>query len=113
MHDTPATALLTLLTEERAAIRAGQLSDLTTLANRKDVLTLAVAATPPDRATTARIDRSLQHNARLLSAACDGIRAAQARLAAIKDVRSGLNLYTANGNRTTVARRPDSLEHKA
>lgn len=113
MRDTPADTLLSLLVEERAAIRSGDLTGLVAFADRKAVLAQAVAALGPNRATVARIDKALQHNARLLTAACDGIRAAQARLAALKDVRNGLSLYTAAGDRTTVARRPDTLEHKA
>ena len=113
MHDSPAEALLSLLREERAAIRAGDLTGLATLAERKAALMPAIAAGRPTRAVVARLDRALAHNARLLAAACDGIRAAQARLSALSDVRRGLSLYTARGDRRTVAQRPDTLEHKA
>ena len=113
MHDPHAEALLTLLAEERAALRVGDLTVLPDLADRKSRLSQELAVTPPDRAAAARIAKALARNARLLAASRDGIRAAQARLAALKDVRSGLSLYTARGDRTTVAQRPDSLEHKA
>ena len=112
MRDTPTDALLILLAEERAAIRSGDLAGLPAFADRKAALAEAIAESRPNNAMAARIDTALKRNARLLSAACDGIRAAQARLAALKDVRNGLSLYTAAGDRTTVARRPDSLEHK-
>ena len=112
MRDTPSDALLALLAEERAAICSGDFTGLSGFADRKTSLAQAVVALGPNRATAARIDKALQRNARLLNAACDGIRAAEARLAALKDVRNGLSLYTAAGDRKTVARRPDSLEHK-
>ena len=113
MRDPYAEALLTLLAEERTALRTGDLAGLPDLADRKSRLSQELATTPPDRAVMARIGKALAHNARLLAATRDGVRAAQARLLALKDVRSGLSLYTAQGSRTTVARRPDSLEHKA
>ena len=113
MHDTPADSLLTLLAQERAALRTGDLTRLSDFATRKAQLSQDLAQASLGRVMALRIGQALAHNERLLVAACDGIRAARARLAALKDVRNGLNLYTAQGDRTTVARRPDSLEHKA
>ena len=113
MPDLDAEALLTLLETERAAIRTGDFEGLEALAARKANLAARLADDPPARGLAVRLDRALARNARLLSAACDGIRAAQARLTALRDVRRGLSLYTASGDRTTVAQRPGTFEHKA
>ena len=112
MPETPAAALLSLLEEERAAITTAAFSALPGLAHQKVDLAKSVTATGTRPADMMQIDRCLRRNARLLAAACEGIGAAQDRLAALKDVRNGLNLYTAAGDRTTVARRPGALEHK-
>ena len=112
MRESVAQTLLTLLETERAAIRSGRIADLTVLADQKIALSLELSKTPPNRMVLARIDRALRRNERLLTAACDGVKLAATRLAALRAVRDGLSLYNAAGNRTTVARRPDALEHK-
>ena len=113
MRDAPADALMAVLEEERAAIRSGTLADLPALAARKTALAQDVAMLRLPADVARRIDRALRRNARLLIATCDGIKAAQSRLTALEEVRSGLSLYTAAGDRTTVARRTGTLERKA
>ena len=49
----------------------------------------------------------------MLAAARDGVKAAVVRLGALRAVREGLSLYTADGTRQTVARTPSELERKA
>lgn len=112
MRNSVAQTLFTLLEAERDAIRTGRLEDLTALADQKVALSLELSAMPPNRMMLRRIDRALRRNERLLTAACDGVKSAATRLAALRAVRDGLSLYTAAGDRTTVARRPDALEHK-
>ncbi|MBU0780666.1 hypothetical protein [Loktanella salsilacus] len=113
MRNTPAEDLLDLLADERKLIRSGDLMDLSDLADRKAFLAQSVAAAIPPGPIATQLDQALQRNARLLLAVCGGIRSAQARLTALNEVRNGLSLYTAAGERQTVARRSDILEHKA
>ncbi|MBU2359995.1 MAG: flagellar protein FlgN [Alphaproteobacteria bacterium] len=113
MHKTAETALLALLGEERAALRRGDLADLPDLAARKGALIDDMLSHPQPPRLIDQIARDLQRNAALLAAARDGVAAAQSRLGALRAVRNGLSVYTADGDRTTVARRPGALEHKA
>ncbi|MFZ3585199.1 flagellar protein FlgN [Loktanella sp. DJP18] len=112
MRESVAQTLLTLLETEGAAIRSGRLADLTALADQKIALSRKISETPLDRIVLGRIDRALRRNERLLTAACDGVKCAATRLAALRAVRDGLSLYNEAGNRSTVARRPDALERK-
>ena len=107
------TVLLDLLAAESAALRNGDLQDLPAIADRKSALAQDIASSAVPRAELARIRQALDRNARLLLAARDGVKAAQTRLSALRSVRDGLSLYTAGGDRTTVARRSTGLEHKA
>ncbi len=113
MRDTPEDALINLLERERAMIRAGDLVALSDLSARKMQLVQALSPAYSNQPAFVRIDGALRQNARLLTAACEGIKSAQSRLHALRAVRDGFSLYTANGDRTTVARRSEALEHKA
>ena len=106
-------ALLALLQEERAALRTGDLTALPTFAARKLVLVEDIRVHPRNPHLIDRITRDLNRNAALLAAAMDGITTAQQRLGALRAVRNGLSVYTAGGDRQTVAQRPDTLERKA
>ncbi|WP_089898517.1 hypothetical protein [Loktanella fryxellensis] len=104
---------MSVLQDERIALLSGRLDALPDLAQRKlDLLPSLLSATH-DAATIARIDQALRRNARLLAAARDGIAAARDRLTAVKAVRDGLDVYGADGSRTSILRRNDMLERKA
>lgn len=113
MTDGVSEQLLALLAQERRMIRAGELSELPAIAAQKGVLTVRLETAQIPVATMRKIASALQTNAALLTAARDGVKAAVGRLGALRAVREGLSLYTADGTRQTVARTPSGLEHKA
>ena len=113
MSDTPPDRILNLLSQERDAILRGNLASLPDFADKKDSLIRLLETTRTERSMIMRIDQALRQNERLLAAAREGIKSAHVRVLALQSVRDGLSLYTAAGDRKTVGRRPDTLEHKA
>lgn len=113
MPRTATNDLLALLEDERKAILAGRIDALPDLTLRKLTSMDALLNVPQDTSAIARIAVMLARNARLLASARDGLAAAHARLAAIKAVRDGLEVYGADGSRTVIARGGDILERKA
>ena len=113
MTDELAERLLSLLARERSAIRAGSLAELPEIGAEKDALTVELAKTNVSVANVRNIATALQTNARMLAAARNGVKTAVARLGALRAVREGLSLYTADGTRQTIARPPSELERKA
>ncbi|WP_386679241.1 hypothetical protein [Loktanella sp. R86503] len=113
MHDPTADALLELLKKERKSIMSGDFDSLPEFAKQKYLLSQSLSTTALSAPISAHIQTDLKRNSQLLLAICDGIKSAQSRLKAISEVRTGLSLYKANGERQIVACRYDTLERKA
>lgn len=112
MPDDLPDRLLALLSKERSVLRTGALAELPAIGAQKDTLTAALENAKVSESHIRRIAAALQINATLLAAARDGVNAASGRLGALRAVRDGLSLYTADGTRQTVAQTPTGLEHK-
>ncbi|MGC1427180.1 MAG: hypothetical protein WA822_01215 [Albidovulum sp.] len=105
----------TLIHSERLAIRQGNLTELGALAARKAHLIGQIAPTG-DRAMAARLlvlKQRAEANQTLLSAAIDGVKAARARLSAIRGVAFRLDTYDSNGRAQSVAFEAGSVERRA
>lgn len=113
MTDDLSERFLSLLAKERDAIRAGALIELSEIGVEKDAMTIELIKANLSDANVRRIETALQTNGHMLAAARDGVKAAVVRLGALRAVREGLSLYTADGTRQTVARTPSELERKA
>ncbi|WP_394155466.1 hypothetical protein [Loktanella salsilacus] len=113
MYNLTAEALLKLLEKERKSITSGDFHSLAEFAEKKSSLSQSLSTTALPAPVLAQIHSDLKRNSKLLLAICDGIESAQSRLKAISEVRTGLSLYTANGERQIVARCADTLERKA
>jgi len=96
MANDAAARLRALLYTERTLLLTGRLGGLAGLTAQKETLQAELATA---NIAALRDLRSLaEDNRRLLQAAQDGLRAAIARLAAIRSARNGLTAYTADGN---------------
>ncbi len=104
---------LKLLKEERAALLAGQLAKVSALSDRKDEIIRDLDLMRMSVVDAQRLKTSAAENARLFQAAIEGLRDAQHRLAELREVRQGLSIYTAAGNRETVRPAGGGMEHKA
>jgi hypothetical protein len=93
----PAAALIQLLEEERAALRAGQLRALSDLASRKERLMAAMSRTRPAPHVVRRLQATAERNAGLLAACAEGIRAAARMVDAVLGEPAPTQTYTADG----------------
>lgn len=92
-----------LLEQERALLLEGDLQGLGKLLPQKEaIIEDLLNESLLSRDAVAPIERKLQRNQLLLDGALDGIRAVAARLAALRQVRSALDTYDAQGRRQTV-----------
>lgn len=111
MRDDVISDLAALLDRENAAIIAGDYATLDALAARKqllfDTLTGIAFAEPDLRVISGKLAR----NQSLLAAAIKGIAAARSRLAALRAVRDGLQVYDQSGQfATTPLTRPELVK---
>lgn len=102
--------LVDLLRTERAAIRAGDFSDIVTMADRKEQLLAGLAGTPVAELEQARC--LAIENQRLFEAAMKGVRAAQARLRAITQSAGGFTTYDRSGAARSIRRDGGEMEHR-
>ena len=85
-----------LLEAERAALLAGNLEKLTSMAERKEALIEALnAAEQTDLELLQELDSKVKRNQTLLNGALDGIRTVARRMAAFRRVRGSLETYDA------------------
>ncbi len=92
-----------LLEQERALLLEGDLEGLGTLLPYKEaVIESLLQQTGWKRDVITPLEQKLQRNQLLLDGALDGIRIVAARLAALKQVRSALDTYDAQGRRRSV-----------
>jgi hypothetical protein len=93
----PATALIDLLAEERAVLRAGKLGALPELASRKERLVAAMARARVAPQVVHRLQTAAERNAGLLAACAEGIRAAARMVDAVLGEPAPTQTYTADG----------------
>lgn len=113
MHRGALADLGALIDAENAAILAGAFSQIAALSQRKAALVEQALSRPPPAAEIAQLAHKIQHNQRLLQAAIKGVGAAQARLAALRDVRDGLQIYDRSGQFANLPAPRPELEKKA
>lgn len=108
MRRDEATALIRALDaltgEQHAALRARDYAGLDALAQKAAPLIERLEAAAP-RADPDQLDRlrlRAQRLQTLLGAAQDGVRAAQTRLRALREIEAGFNSYGRDGARQTV-----------
>ncbi|MBS1301870.1 flagellar biosynthesis protein FlgN [Loktanella sp. SALINAS62] len=113
MTEQTATDLLSILEQERGALRAGQIDRLQDLTQQKIALVdrLVTSGSAPDRLSL--ILSVMGRNERLLKSACDGIGAANARLAEMRSVKSNLSYYSSAGKKSNIRTPDPSLERRA
>lgn len=98
------SALETLLEQERGCLLAGDLEALGALLPAKEELVDKLLHDDQlSRDTLAPLEGKLQRNQLLLDGALDGIKAVAARLAALRQVRTALDTYDAQGRKKSVA----------
>jgi len=111
MRDPAVTDLMTLLDAEAKAILAGRYSVLDDLAARKTALFDALQREPSPPGDLRRIARLLARNQAILAAAIRGIGAARVRLADMRAVRDGLQVYDESGRFASASvARPDLVK---
>lgn len=98
MRELVVNDLAALLEAEADAILAGQYTVLDDLAARKTALFDALQRVPPPPDDLRRIARLLARNRAILAAAIRGIGAARVRLADMRAVRDGLQVYDRSGH---------------
>ena len=92
-----------LLEAERAALLAGNLEKLTSMAERKEALIEALnAAEQTDLELLQELDSKVKRNQTLLNGALDGIRTVARRMAAFRRVRGSLETYDAKGEKSII-----------
>jgi len=97
------TRLDALLERERAYLLAGDLEGLGKLLPEKEALVQTLLADIDEgRDAITPLEGKLQRNQLLLDGALDGIRAVAARLAALRQVRTTLDTYDAQGRKRSV-----------
>lgn len=104
---------LKFLHEERENLRAGRLQQVAAFTNQKLQLESEIFSMRLSARDVARIKAAAEKNTELLAAALRGIRTAQDRLAALRSVREGSNVYTQSGGLEAMQSSPCSLERKA
>lgn len=101
------TKLDSLLEQERAFLLDGDLEGLGTLMPVKEQLVeLLLSDVQNNREKITPLEGKLQRNQLLLDGALDGIRSVAARLAALRQVRSALDTYDAQGQKKRVEIEP-------
>lgn len=97
------TKLDDLLEQERAFLLAGDLAGLGTLLPAKEeMVEQLLQDARASRRAIEPLEGKLRRNQLLLDGALDGIRAVAARLAALRQVRSTLDTYDAQGRKKQV-----------
>jgi flagellar biosynthesis/type III secretory pathway chaperone len=93
----PVAALLSLLEDERAALREGRLRALPDIASRKERLVAAVTRSRPGPERAQRLRAAAERNAGLLAACAEGIRAARRLVDAAVAEPAPMQTYSADG----------------
>ncbi|CRL12416.1 flagellar protein FlgN [Phaeobacter italicus] len=104
-----------LLDQERIALLAGDLHELEPLlAQKEEIITALNMAGDLERETLESVQSKVTRNQALLDSAMEGIRAVAARMAELRRVRKGLDVYDQAGRKTRFATRgAPTLEKRA
>ena len=113
MTPDPGAALLTLLRTEAEAIITGQYAAIDNLSGQKTALFTQLTQARVTPADLALIADNLARNQALFAAAIQGITTARHRLAELRKVRDGLQVYDRSGQLTTARRNRPDLVRKA
>ncbi|WP_264211900.1 flagellar biosynthesis protein FlgN [Leisingera thetidis] len=90
-----------ILDRERAALMAGDLGKLEELLAKKEkVIGKLNAVTELERGALEQVQSKVSRNQQLLDSAMDGIRAVAARMAELRRIRKGLDVYDQAGRKT-------------
>lgn len=106
-------ALLTILDNERKLILGGDLHALPELAQAKANALSQLKLQPLTQDQLATLQSTSARNQSLLSAAANGIRAAQKRLEALRNPDQGVKTYTRTGAAETISRPVSNFEKRA
>lgn len=113
MRNRQMKRLMSVLTAENSILRQGTLDALPNLTQQKELLMRDLEQLKVSREDLAELQTAARRNAQLLSAAMAGVKEARARLGELDAVQSGLSIYTALGDKQTVAKQSTGLERKA
>ncbi|KIC20657.1 flagellar biosynthesis protein FlgN [Leisingera sp. ANG-Vp] len=104
-----------ILDRERTALMAGDLGKLEELLAKKEkIIGKLNAVTEFERESLAHVQTKVSRNQQLLDSAMEGIRAVAARMAELRRIRKGLDVYDQAGRRTRYGTRGASrLEKRA
>lgn len=104
-----------ILDRERTALMEGDLGKLEDLYAKKEKIIGKLNADPDlEQGTLAQVQTKVARNQDLLESAMDGIRAVAARMAELRRIRKGLDVYDQAGRRTRYGTRNlGKLEKKA
>ena len=104
-----------ILDQERQALVKGDLTKLGGLMTKKESLISDLnAITDLERASLSQVHDKVSRNQVLLDSAMEGIRAVSARMAELRRVRKGLDVYDQSGRKTRYSTRGSiSLEKRA
>ena len=104
-----------ILDSERTALMAGDLSKLEDLLAKKEKIVGKLnAVSELERDSLERVQSKLSRNQGLLDSAMDGIRSVAARMAELRRIRKGLDVYDKSGRRTRYGTRSGAnLEKRA
>ena len=112
-QDTGINALNILLDAERAALLKGDLESIADLLPAKEALIGTMNDTPPDDlAAVQALGGKVRRNQLLLDGALEGIRAAVPRMSAMREIREGIETYSADGQKYRIATDTDSSVEK-
>lgn len=107
--------LISVLKAERALLLNGEVGAMSAIAARKDKIMAAIPgmqASEADAHLLLKIRDMAEHNARLLQAALDGIRAVSVRMKALREAGSKFETYDSHGQRSDLLSK-GSLEKRA
>ncbi|KIC10372.1 flagellar biosynthesis protein FlgN [Leisingera sp. ANG-M1] len=104
-----------ILDRERAALMAGDLAKLEELLAKKEkAIGKLNAVTELERESLTQVHTKVSRNQELLDSAMEGIRAVAARMAELRRIRRGLDVYDQAGRRTRFGTRSATrLEKRA
>jgi flagellar biosynthesis/type III secretory pathway chaperone len=104
-----------ILDRERAALMKGDLGKLEDLLAKKEkIIAKLNTISDLERDTLARVQTKVSRNQDLLDSAMEGIRSVAARMAELRKIRKGLDVYDQSGRRTRYGtRNTGKLEKKA
>lgn len=106
-------ALDDLLDHERELIRSGKIDTLIRLAPEKERLLSRLPGSVDDAKTLARLREKVERNQQLLVSAARGIKAATARIEAIRQGRETLRTYGRDGASADLGQKPSGFNKRA